>query len=58
MKSLLASIIAALIIVLAVIAAGEHHGINVTVYRAFVATYWLTLPMILIGLCVDLFGDK
>ena len=58
MKSLLASIIVALVIVIAVIAAGEHHGINVTVYKAFTSTYWLTLPIILVGLCVDLFGDK
>ena len=58
MKSLLASIIAALIIVLAVIAAGQHHGIDVTVYRAFVATYWITIPTIIVGLIIDLFGDR
>lgn len=58
MKSLLASIIAALIIVLAVIAAGQHHGIEVTVAEAIIATYWITIPTIIVGLCVDLFGDK
>ena len=58
MKSLLASIIAALLIVLAVIAAGQHHGIEVTVAEAIIATYWITIPTIIVGLCVDLFGDK
>ena len=58
MKSLLVSIIAALIIVLAVIAAGQHHGIEVTVAEAIIATYWITIPTIIVGLCVDLFGDK
>ena len=58
MKTLLASIIAALLIVLAVIAAGQHHGIEVTVAEAIVATYWITIPTIIVGLCVDLFGDK
>ena len=58
MKSLLVSIIAALVIVLTTIAAGEYHGIEVTVIKALVATYWLTIPIIIVGICVDLFGDK
>ena len=58
MKSLLASIVASLLVILAVIAAGEHHGISVTVYKAFISTYWLTLPIVLVGIFVDLFGDK
>lgn len=58
MKSLLAAVVLALLVVIAVIAAGEYHGINVTVYKAFTATYWITIPTIIVGLCVDLFGDK
>lgn len=58
MKSLLVSIIAALVIVIAVIAAGEHHGIDITVYKAFVATYWLTIPLIIVGICVAIFGEE
>lgn len=58
MKSLLASIIVALTIVLAVIAAGNYHGIEVTVTKALVSTYWLTIPTIIVGLIIDLFGDR
>ena len=58
MKSLLAAIVLDLLIVLAVIAAGQHHGIEVTVAEAIIATYWITIPTIIVGLCVDLFGDK
>ena len=58
MKSLLVAIIAALVIVLTTIAAGEYHNIDITVYEAIIATYWLTIPIIIVGICVDLFGDK
>lgn len=58
MKSLLASIIVALLIVLAVIAAGDAYGTEVTVIKALVATYWLTIPTIIVGLITDLFGDR
>ena len=58
MKSLLAAIALALLVVIAVIAAGQHHGIEVTVAEAIIATYWITIPTIIVGLCVDLFGDK
>lgn len=58
MKSLLASVVLALLIVLAVIAAGEHHGIEVTVIKALVATYWLTIPLIIVGICVAVFGTE
>ena len=58
MKSLLASVVLSLLIVLAVIAAGNYHGIEVTVAEALVATYWLTIPTIIVGLIIDLFGDR
>ena len=58
MKSLLASVVLSLLVILAVIAAGDVHGIEVTVYEAIIATYWLTIPLIIVGVCVDLFGDK
>lgn len=58
MKSLLASVIVALLIVITIIAAGEHHGMNISVTKAIVSTYWITLPMIIVGICVDIFGNK
>ena len=58
MKSLLASIIAALLVILAVIAAGQHHGIEVTVAEAIIATYWLTIPLIIVGICIAIFGEE
>ena len=58
MKSLLASIIFALAIVLITIAAGNHHGINITVSKALISTYWLTIPTILVGICIAIFGEE
>lgn len=58
MKSLLVSIIAALLIVLLVLAAGDVHGIDITVSRALVSTYWLTIPLIIVGICVAVFGTE
>ena len=58
MKSLLVSISFALAIVLITVAAGDHHGINITVSKALISTYWLTIPLIIVGFCVDLFSDK
>lgn len=58
MKSLLASIVASLLIVLAVIAAGDAYGTEVTVIKALVATYWLTIPTILVGICIAIFGEE
>ena len=58
MKSLLVSIIAALVIVLTTIAAGEYHDIDITVSKALVSTYWLTIPLIVVGVCVAVFGTE
>ena len=58
MKSLLASIIAALLVVIAVIAAGDVHGIEVSVLKAIIATYWITTPIIIIGVCIAIFGEE
>ncbi len=58
MKSLLASIVAALAIIVVVITAGDVHGVNITVYEAFVATYWLTIPTIGIGMWIGLFSNE
>ena len=58
MKSLLVSIIIALAIVLITIAAGDHHGINITVSKALISTYWLTIPLIVIGVCTAIFGEE
>ncbi len=58
MKSLLASVVLSLLIVLAVIAAGDAYGVKVTVIKALVATYWITIPTIIVGLIIDLFGDR
>ena len=54
MKSLLVSIIAALL----VLVAGEVHGIDITVSKALVSTYWLTIPLIIVGICVAVFGTE
>ena len=58
MKSLLASVILALVIVIAVIAAGDVHGIEVTVTKAIISTYWLTIPIIIVGICIAVFGER
>jgi len=58
MKSLLVSIIAALLVILVVLAAGDVHGIDITVSKALVSTYWLTIPMIIVGVCVAVFGTE
>lgn len=58
MKSLLASVVVALVIVIAVIAAGDVHGIDITVYKALVSTYWLTVPLIIVGICIAIFGEE
>ena len=58
MKSLLASIIVALLIVITIIAAGNYHGIEVTVTKALTSTYWLTIPLIIVGVCVAVFGTE
>ena len=58
MKSLLASVVLSLLVILAVIAAGDVHGIEVSVLKAIIATYWITTPIIIIGVCIAVFGDK
>ena len=58
MKSLLVSIIAALLTLLAVIAAGDAYGTEVTVIKALAATYWITIPTILVGICIAIFGEE
>ena len=58
MKSLLVSIIAALLVILLVLVAGEVHGIDITVSKALVSTYWLTIPLIIVGICIAVFGTE
>ena len=58
MKSLLVSIIAALLVILLLLVAGEVHGIDTTVSKALVSTYWLTIPLIIVGICVAVFGTE
>ena len=58
MKSLLVSIIAALLVILLILVAGEVHGIDTTVSKALVSTYWLTIPLIIVGICVAVFGTE
>ena len=58
MKSLLVSIIAALLVILLVLVAGEVHGIDITVSKALVSTYWLTIPFIIVGICIAVFGTE
>ena len=58
MKSLLASVVLSLLVILAVIAAGDAYGTEVTVIKALAATYWLTITTILVGICIAIFGEE
>lgn len=58
MKSLLVSIIVALVIIITIIAAGEYHGIEVNVSKAIVSTYWLTIPIVVVGIICAIFGKE